>query len=525
MSTIATEKILNKKIKHILIHISDSLIERDEALKLLLLAALSGEHILLIGPPGTAKSELARRIKLAFNNGQYFERLLTRFSVPEELFGPLSIKALENDQYTRLTKNYLPDASIAFIDEIFKANSAILNTLLTLLNEREFDNGDQRVKTPLITVVAASNELPDNEELDALYDRFLFRCEVLPVSNIGFEALLEMEETGKLIPVESISPEEIEGIKKHSESVTLSKDVIYMIKTLRQYLQEQDIYVSDRRWRNTVKMLRVSALTNNRNAVSIWDCWLMQHCLWENPKQKKLIFNWYKQHIGTSEIIDIERINKLVNVWDKTLDDEKKRKVSVYNDKGEKLYRTPKGETTTDSGQEYLVDRDGNALYLSPPDLSDNGINPMDKNADRTNNGDGLTRQELEAEFFDDYYQQRHIDGKWVTIESYINNEENRFTKRFQYNPYQESAKYSKAHINDRCNEVNNLLNDITSYRTQIENMLESASSILGNHLWIDPDFSETAKGVLQENLRSLNNVTERLKEIHNGFESLPEAA
>src|SRR5690606_19428219 len=139
------------------------LVERDDAVRLGLLAALAGEHLLLLGPPGTAKSMIARRLHLAFDGSTYFERLLTRFTVPEELFGPLSIKGLEEDRYERLTEAYLPKASIAFLDEIFKANSAILNALLTLLNEREFDNGVKREATPLIAVIGASNELPEGE--------------------------------------------------------------------------------------------------------------------------------------------------------------------------------------------------------------------------------------------------------------------------------------------------------------------------------------------------------------------------
>ncbi len=139
---------MKTKLKNLRDALSQNLIERDTPIRLTLLAALSGEHLLLLGPPGTAKSELARRLKQAFNGGNYFERLLTRFSVPEELFGPLSIKALEEDRYERLTSGYLPTATVAFIDEIFKANSAILNSLLTLLNEREFDNGVNREKHP-----------------------------------------------------------------------------------------------------------------------------------------------------------------------------------------------------------------------------------------------------------------------------------------------------------------------------------------------------------------------------------------
>ena len=121
------------------------------------------------GPP-EGESEIGKRS--AFTKGQYFERLLTRFSVPEELFGPLSMVGLEKDMYVRKIDGYLPTAQVAFVDEIFKANSAILNSLLTILNERLFDNGSERIEVPLLCLVGASNELPESEELDALYDRF-----------------------------------------------------------------------------------------------------------------------------------------------------------------------------------------------------------------------------------------------------------------------------------------------------------------------------------------------------------------
>ena len=179
------------RIKRLLDALEAGLVERHHSVRLCLLAALAGEHTLLIGPPGTAKSELARRLHTAFVDARYFERLLTRFTVPEELFGPLSIKALEDDRYERHTDGFLPTASIAFIDEVFKANSAILNALLTLLNEREFDNGAGRMRCPLISVLGATNEVPEDEITDAFFDRFLVRLPVHPVSSAGFTALLE----------------------------------------------------------------------------------------------------------------------------------------------------------------------------------------------------------------------------------------------------------------------------------------------------------------------------------------------
>jgi MoxR-like ATPase len=226
---------LKPRLQRIRDALSEGLIERDIPIRLALLAALAGEHVLLIGPPGTAKSELARRLRLAFTGQTYFERLLTRFSVPEELFGPLSIKALEEDKYQRQTDGYLPTAAVAFLDEIFKANSAILNALLTLLNEREFDNGTQRVKTPLVSVVGASNELPQEEELLALYDRFLVRYHVGPVTDDGFAKLLDLRGQAKpaIDAALMLTPADLEHIHTAAMKVTVPAEVASLLKAMR----------------------------------------------------------------------------------------------------------------------------------------------------------------------------------------------------------------------------------------------------------------------------------------------------
>ncbi|OPZ05058.1 MAG: ATPase RavA [Alphaproteobacteria bacterium ADurb.BinA305] len=187
---------LRERLAGLLAVLEAGLVERRQVLRASLLAALAGEHSLLIGPPGTAKSALARRIHLAFRDARYFERLLTRFTVPEELFGPLSIRALEEDRYERHVAGFLPDAAVAFIDEVFKANSAILNALLTLLNEREFDNGAGRLRCPLISVVGATNQVPEDEVAEAFFDRFLLRLTVAPVSAEGFRWLLGEDRPG-----------------------------------------------------------------------------------------------------------------------------------------------------------------------------------------------------------------------------------------------------------------------------------------------------------------------------------------
>ena len=159
--------------------------ERTEEINCALLAILSGEHVLFLGPPGTAKSLLSKNV-CEIMDGQFFYYLLTRFTTPEELYGPLSLKALQQDDFHRKIEGYLPTANIAFLDEIFKSNSSILNSLLTILNERKFHNGSSVESVPLVSVFGASNELPEeNESLEALYDRFLFRC---PVSYVQDES-------------------------------------------------------------------------------------------------------------------------------------------------------------------------------------------------------------------------------------------------------------------------------------------------------------------------------------------------
>lgn len=307
---------LFKKIKRIQSQLTQGLVEREQTIKLTLLAALAGEHILLIGPPGTGKSLVSRRLHLVFKETPYFERLLTKFSVPEELFGPLSIQALEQDKYTRLTQGYLPQASIAFLDEIFKANSAILNALLTLLNEREFDNGVLRQKVPLISVIGASNELPEDGNLSALYDRFLFRQYVEPVSKSGFKQLLTMKASEEELSVEQLSYDELKYIQQHSKKVELSAEALQFLMELRKWCAENQIQVSDRRWRKIASMLRVSAFTNGQSQVTIWDCWLVQHCIWEKPEQAELVASMYEQYCGKS-VVNLQNLLTVVDVLEK----------------------------------------------------------------------------------------------------------------------------------------------------------------------------------------------------------------
>jgi len=285
--------------------LSKDLMERDVEAKLLMLAALSGEHLFLLGAPGTAKSLLARRLS-TLCAGNFFERLLTRFSVPEELFGPLSLQALERDELKRKTEGFLPQADVAFVDEIFKANSSILNTLLMILNERYFDNGREREQVPLWCVVAASNELPDTDELDALYDRFLLRrC----VQRVSTDAVTEFLSSALDVPraakdagvTDAASPiltkETSEELQSLAEQVKVPKRLLKVMAELREYCSEElSLDVSDRRLLKAAQLLRVAAASVGAPEVVEADLWLLQHVFWDKkPEHATAIKEWLEK--------------------------------------------------------------------------------------------------------------------------------------------------------------------------------------------------------------------------------------
>ncbi len=290
---------IKKRISQLLDALNQNVYEREEVVALSLLAAIAGESIFLLGPPGVGKSLVARRLKLAFSEGESFEYLMSRFSTPDEIFGPVSISKLKDeDTYERITQGYLPDASVVFLDEIWKAGPSIQNSLLTVVNEKIFRNGKMTLQVPLKLLIAASNELPaKGEGLEALYDRFLIRKFVGCIEQeYAFDQMIaSRREPEPCIPDNlRIGEDEYEQMQNESESVRLHHTYFEWVHTVKHAIEQYNLhkeegqsslYVSDRRWKKITNLLRASAYLNGASEVLLADCLLAMDCLWDETEQ------------------------------------------------------------------------------------------------------------------------------------------------------------------------------------------------------------------------------------------------
>jgi len=261
--------------------------ERSALVDGALTALLSKEAMFILGPPGTAKSTICRHLCRALG-GNYFETLVTKVSTPDELFGSISIEGLKNNRYERVTQNKLPEAHIAFLDEVFKGSSAILNTLLTITDEsRTFYNGGAPVKAPLQVMFGASNEIPQAEELGALWDRFVLRYEVTRIQDDS--SMANLFRCGLQVNLPKMTLEQLTLEQEAASKVTMSEDVIRLLIELRKEIHKTGIYISDRRWMQSVRILKAYAHLNGSTVVVADHFEILENVLWQEPAQRKEI--------------------------------------------------------------------------------------------------------------------------------------------------------------------------------------------------------------------------------------------
>lgn len=333
---------LKTRIQSILERLNEGVHEREEVLAVALLSALAGHNSFLLGPPGTAKSLISRRISSAFREHQYFECLMNKFTTPEEVVGPVSIKALKEDKYTRKTDRYLPTADFAFLDEIWKSSPAILNTLLTLINEKTFKNGHEVTKVPLKALVSASNETPGNDQgLEALYDRFSVRLYVPPMMEAdNFNTLLQSPPTSSTIEIDDklrIGDEEWQQWQKAIHNVALSEETLYIIKSIRTELAEQSedfkIYVSDRRWQRAALLIKASAFFSDRDRTNHTDTLLLRHCLWTTNDNREAVMEIVENAVrekGFESGVDLAELDREKEELEKEIQEDLYHTDDVY---------------------------------------------------------------------------------------------------------------------------------------------------------------------------------------------------
>lgn len=274
-----------EKLTAVISELKSRFYERDELIEGAICAILTSNHVIIIGPPGTAKSQLANDLCSRITGANYFQWLLTKFTTPEEIFGSISLKGLENDEYRRVTTNKLPESHIAFLDEIFKSSSSILNSLLTVINERVYFNGTEKINTPLITLFGASNELPtDEDELDALYDRFLVRFVVGYIEE-DFRFLKMIQGGDDKNEPTTFSLQELSKLKEKVIRVEIPQAVYKILLRIRKELNAKGISLSDRRYKSSVSLIKARAFINGREMAKEEDVKILENVLWKDPAE------------------------------------------------------------------------------------------------------------------------------------------------------------------------------------------------------------------------------------------------
>ena len=335
------------KIKNIENELNSYFVERDNEVHGLILGLISGSNVLLIGPPGTAKSMLVSSWAKTLEKAKYFSWQLHQFSTPEELFGPYSLAQLDKDKYIRMTEGKMPEADIAFIDEVFKCSHGNLNAMLSILNERVFFNDGKAGPLDMKCVVGASNEVPeDGDHLEAFMDRFSLKYVVDPiVENKNFSMMLNNTEI--FYPKTLVSIEEIQKASQEISSVVVDESLVSLLIDLRNRLSTNvpgtklSMPVTDRMFRFAMRILRAEAWLDGRTEASQDDLEILQHVLWSDPTDKPKVYSKILEVINPDKDKVMQLYYDSVDLYDKL----KKETAKASSDKDRKAMEPKAFET------------------------------------------------------------------------------------------------------------------------------------------------------------------------------------
>jgi len=504
---------VKERIKKLLEQLNTGIYEKEQVMALALLSSIAGESIFLLGPPGVAKSLIARRLKYAYKNATVFEYLMSRFSTPDEIFGPVSISELKKNKYVRIVKNYLPAAEVVFLDEIWKAGPSIQNALLTILNEKKFRNGEEEIDVPMKALISASNELPEKDQgLEALWDRFLVRYKVDGIYNtddfnkmITMSSLSGKEEDAKLrkIITETISDDN-EWNQKINE-INVPENVINVIKVIKDKIddhnnnnEENQIYISDRRWRKIIRLMRTSAFLNDRAEVDLMDCFLIEHCIWNKEDQTGTVWQFVVAAVsehGYSISFDFEGIKQELTEFQTEIDDEtqvvKNTKVDpVYNDY-------------------YKINATVNNINLLIHKNDYNNLSNQNRN--------------INLFYWDSTYQRVQIQNGYsvrkgnATFSVFIDNTE------FNLKTTQtKNAKKPHPSVEKTWDErVDGFLQHTGDIRNQIEQYKNKDLKHLRTNLFVPSDYAGYVESNINETQREVEKIELEIREIQNGYKIL----
>lgn len=529
---------VKERITKLLEALNDGLYERENEIKLALLASIAGESIFFLGPPGVAKSLVARRLKYAYKDAIVFEYLMSRFSTPDEIFGPVSISELKQDRYVRVIDGYLPDAEVVFLDEIWKAGPSIQNALLTVINEKKFRGGKtaQEIKdeekidierdVPMKVFISASNELPDEDakkqgqSLEALWDRLLVRLVVEGIVDVEkFNKMIAMSDTPYQNTItDKITNKDYLLWREEINKISIPENVLGVIQIIRNKINvynnsddrkdklEKQIYVSDRRWHKIVRLLRTSAFLNDRASVDLMDCFLIKHCIWNHTEQQQIVSVFVNDAVrdyGYTVSLNLGEIKKEIDEFKEEIDIDTVEKKDVV---------VP---TNKYNGYYEIKDIDNNYCVLIKQADFDS-LSGMDSTNMRLSYWDN---QQVHLYRNGSYYNIQKGNSEFAII---INGNEydlETTTKNESFPIYGRPNQYTEKAWDER---VNGLLLSIGDKKSQIKDFQENDLKHIHTNLFVTSESeADTVESHITETRKELEKIELDIREMQNGYKIL----